>query len=78
MWMGPVVWTDYHAERAHYNFRSVSDFSGGKIANWGVYCLDSAQQALDLDDRGPIRVEGIGKRQSAGEIHSSFFGIDVE
>lgn len=78
MYVGPVVWNEYHADRVHYNFRFVSDFSGGEIANWGAHYLDSAQQALGLDNSSPIRVEGTGKRRSAGGIHSSFYDIDVK
>ena len=78
MWVGPVMWTDYHPDRIHYNFRFVSDFSGGEIANWGAHFLDSAQQILGLDQRSPVRVAGKGKRHPAGGIHSSFFDIDVD
>lgn len=78
MWVGPVMWTDYNSERVHYNFRFVSDFSGGEIANWGAHYLDSAQQALGLDKSSPIRVEGAGKRRPAGGVHSSFYDIDVK
>jgi predicted dehydrogenase len=77
MYVGPIPWTDYHPERVHYKFRFVSDFSGGEIANWGAHFLDSAQQALGLDDQSPVRVRGTGKRHPPGSIHSSFFDIDV-
>jgi predicted dehydrogenase len=78
MYVGPVQWTDYHPERVHYNFRFVPEFSGGEIANWGAHFLDSAQQALGLDDTGPVKVEGKGKRHPAGSLHTSYYDIDVD
>ncbi|MEX0321371.1 MAG: Gfo/Idh/MocA family protein [Puniceicoccaceae bacterium] len=78
MYVGPATWTDYHVDRVHYNFRFVPEFSGGEIANWGAHFLDSFQQIMELDDTGPVKVHGKGKRHPAGNIHTSNYDIDVD
>ncbi|MGD7652865.1 MAG: Gfo/Idh/MocA family protein [Verrucomicrobiales bacterium] len=77
MWLGPVVWTDYHEKRVHYNFRFVPEFSGGDVTNWGAHHLDIAQWALDEDAGGPVAVEGTGERHPAGSVHSTYSKVDV-
>lgn len=78
MWLGPVVWTDYHPQRVHYDFRFVPEFSGGDITNWGAHHLDIAQWALGMDASGPISVRGMGERNPHGSIHTPYFDIDVD
>lgn len=77
-WLGTAPWTGYHPERVHYNFRFVSDFSGGDITNWGGHFLDNIQQILGMDDSGPVSIVGRGERHPAGALHSSFFNVDVD
>lgn len=77
MWVGPAPWCDYNSKRAHYDFRFVSEFSGGEIANWGAHFLDTAQQVMGLDQQSPVEVEGTGKRHPVGGVHNSFYDIDV-
>ncbi|MCB1122714.1 MAG: Gfo/Idh/MocA family oxidoreductase [Verrucomicrobiae bacterium] len=78
MWLGPAPWSEYHAERVHYNFRFVPEISGGEIANWGAHFLDTAQSGLGTDDTGPVLVRGMGERNPVGSRHTSFFDIDVD
>ncbi len=78
LWHGPVLWTDYHPRRVHYDFRFVPEFSGGDITNWGAHFLDSAQQILSLDDTGPTRVWGAGRSNPPGSLHTSYYGINVD
>jgi predicted dehydrogenase len=61
MWLGPAQWEPYVAQRCHYNFRFLSDYSGGQMTNWGAHHLDIAQWALGMDDAGPIRISGKGE-----------------
>jgi len=78
LWLGPVTWTDYHPDRVHYNFRFVPEFSGGDITNWGAHHLDIVQQALGMDESGPVFINGRGRRNPAGSVHTPYYGIDVD
>jgi len=77
MWLGPAPWAAYHRDRCHYNFRFVSDYSGGDVTNWGAHHLDIAQWAIGADDSGPVEVIGIGKRNATG-LHDTFYDVRVD
>ncbi len=76
MWLGPAPREPYHKSRCHYNFRFVTDYSGGDVTNWGAHYLDIAQWGLDADASGPSAVRGRGRRH-VGALHDCFFDIDV-
>jgi len=76
-WLGPVPWAPYHRDRCHYNFRFVSDCSGGDVTNWGAHHLDIAQLGIGADGSGPVEVEGQGKRNKTG-IHDTFYDLHVD
>jgi myo-inositol 2-dehydrogenase/D-chiro-inositol 1-dehydrogenase len=77
MWLGAAPWAPYHPDRCHYNFRFVSDYSGGDVTNWGAHHLDIAQWALGKDESGPVEIEGYGKRNQSG-LHDTFFDVHVD
>lgn len=77
MWLGPAPWAPYHKDRVHYNFRFVSDYSGGDVTNWGAHQLDIAQWGIGADDAGPLEVEGRGKRNASG-LHDVFYDVHVD
>lgn len=77
MWLGPAPFAPYHRDRCHYNFRFVSDYSGGDVTNWGAHHLDIAQWALGADDSGPQEIDGSGKRNPTG-LHDTFYDIRVD
>ncbi len=76
MWLGPAPWAPYHRDRCHYQFRFVSDYSGGDVTNWGAHQLDIAQWGIGADRSGPLTVEGTGRRNTTG-LHDVFYDIDV-
>ncbi len=76
MWLGPAPYTPYHPDRVHYNFRFVSDYSGGDITNWGAHHLDIARWGIGSERGGPVEVWGTGKRNEKG-LHDVFYDIDV-
>ncbi|MEX0712032.1 MAG: Gfo/Idh/MocA family oxidoreductase [Pirellulales bacterium] len=59
-WLGPAPYADYSPIRCHYQFRWFSDYSGGKMTDWGAHHNDIAQWALGADGSGPVRVSGTG------------------
>jgi len=77
MWLGPAPWAPYHKDRCHYNFRFVSDYSGGDVTNWGAHHLDIAQWGLDVDRSGPVSAVGSGKKNAAG-LHDAFYDLSVD
>lgn len=60
LYVGPSPWRFYHKDCCHYNFRFISDFSGGQMLNWGAHHLDIAQWGLGTDRSGPVEVKGQG------------------
>jgi len=76
LWLGPAPWAPYHRERCHYNFRFVSDYSGGDMTNWGAHHLDIAQWGIGADGSGPVEVEAHGKRNPNG-LHDAFYDVQA-
>ena len=66
MWLGPAPWAPYCSARTHYNFRWITDYSGGNLTDWGAHLIDTAQWANDTERTGPVEVEGTGKRHPDG------------
>jgi predicted dehydrogenase len=60
LWLGPAPEKPYTKDRCHYNFRWISDYSGGIVPDWGCHLFDTAQWAADMERTGPVEVEGTG------------------
>jgi predicted dehydrogenase len=60
MWLGPAPWKPYSPGRCHWNFRWVSDYSGGQITDWAGHYCDVAQWGMGTERTGPVEVEGKG------------------
>ena len=76
-WLGQAPWAPYHPDRCHYQFRFVTDYSGGDVTNWGAHHLDIAQWGIGADDSGPVAVIGMGKRNATG-LHDTFYDLRVD
>ena len=66
LWLGPAPWAPYCPARVHFNFRWISDYSGGMLTDWGMHLLDTAQWGNDTEHTGPVEVEGVGKYHAGG------------
>lgn len=75
MWLGPAPWEPYQADRCHYKFRFVQDYSGGEMTNFGAHYLDVAQWGIGADDSGPVEIEGTGKAFDG--LHNTFAEVDL-
>src|SRR5437660_3328066 len=64
-WLGPAPKKPYNEKHVHYNFRFFWDYSGGQMTNFGAHHLDIAQWALNMDNSGPIAVDGTATYDSA-------------
>ncbi len=60
MWLGPAPHAPYTKDRVHFNFRWITDYSGGIICDWGAHLFDTAQWGNNTERGGPIEVEGVG------------------
>ncbi len=65
-WLGPSPWRPYSSLGCHYNFRFIADNASGQVTNWGAHYLDIGQWALDMDDSGPVAIDGHGRFPSTG------------
>ncbi|MCX5682229.1 MAG: Gfo/Idh/MocA family oxidoreductase [Planctomycetota bacterium] len=72
LWLGPAQWAPYCPARTHFNFRWITDYSGGMLPDWGCHLFDTAQWANDTEATGPVEVEGTGKRH-AGGLYDTFY-----
>jgi predicted dehydrogenase len=77
LWLGPAPYRPYHKDCLHYNFRFISDFSGGQMLNWGSHHLDIAQWGLGTDRSGPVQVSGKGEYPADGPYDNPVsFSVD--
>ncbi|NIA16900.1 MAG: Gfo/Idh/MocA family oxidoreductase, partial [Planctomycetes bacterium] len=60
MWLGPAPWAPYCPGRCHYNFRYISDYSGGEMIDWGAHYYDIAQWGMDTEYTAAVEIEGRG------------------
>lgn len=66
MWLGPAPKRPYNEKRVHYLFRFFWDYSGGQQTNWGAHHLDIAQWGMEMDQSGPVSIEGRAKYEPTG------------
>lgn len=57
-WLGQTPLVDFCPERCHANFRWWYEYSGGMMTDWGAHYVDIAHWALDLDQGGPLTIDG--------------------
>ncbi len=60
MWLGPAPMEPYCASRCHWNFRWISDYSGGQITDWAGHHCDIAQWGMGTEYTSPVEIEGRG------------------
>lgn len=76
MWMGPGPKTPYRPDGVHFNFRWVSAYGCGIIADWGTHLFDTAHWANNTERSGPVEVEGTGTFWSGG-LYDTLKDYDV-
>ncbi|HRZ92667.1 MAG TPA: Gfo/Idh/MocA family oxidoreductase [Candidatus Paceibacterota bacterium] len=66
MWLGPAPWVPYTQRRCHWDFRWILDYSGGQNTDCGAHDIDIAHWGMDVEQTGPLTVEGAGEFPSDG------------
>jgi len=56
MWLGPAPWKPYCPGRCHWNFRWISDYSGGQITDWAGHHCDIAHWGMDTELSSPVEI----------------------
>lgn len=60
MWLGPAPWRPYAPGRCHWNFRWISDYSGGQLTDWAGHHVDIANWGMDTETTSPKTIKGQG------------------
>jgi len=70
MYTGPSPKRPFDPKRIHtrYHFHITDYCSSGFMSGWGVHVHDIAHWALDLDDTGPVEIEGKGTYPPKGHL----------
>ena len=61
LWQGQTPRLPYCEERCHYTFRWWSEYSGGKMTDWGAHHVDIAHWGIGADATGPVEIDAKGK-----------------
>ena len=56
MWQGPAQPSYFNPRKTFTRWRGVTNYSAGKIADWGAHHLDIAHWALGFDDTGASEI----------------------
>lgn len=59
-WLGQAPSVNYIPERCHYTFRWWYEYSGGVLTDWGAHHMDIAHWAMDMENSGPVTIDGKG------------------
>ncbi len=58
MWLGPAPTVPYAPNRCHWNFRWISDYSGGQLTDWAGHHCDIGQWGMGTEYTSPVTIEG--------------------
>jgi len=77
LWLGPAPVAPYTPGRCHWNFRWISDYSGGQLTDWGAHLIDTAQWGNDTERTGPVTIAGAGVFPADG-LYDTAVGYHIE
>ncbi|KAA3614039.1 MAG: gfo/Idh/MocA family oxidoreductase [Calditrichaeota bacterium] len=58
MWLGPAPFVPYNPTRCHWNFRWISDYSGGQLTDWAGHHIDIAHWGMNTEHSAAVEIEG--------------------
>lgn len=57
LWQGPAPLSEYyHPNKTFTRWRGISNYSAGKISDWGAHFLDLSHLAINCDESGPLEI----------------------
>ena len=65
-WLGPAPYAPYAPARVHKNWRWILDYGGGQLMDWIGHHCDIAHWGMNLDNTGPVEIEGYGEYPKTG------------
>lgn len=71
MWLGPAPWAPYFAERCHWNFRWIYDYSGGQLSDWIGHHFDIGAWAAGVSGTGPALIRGASASFGRGPLYDT-------
>jgi len=72
MWLGPAPAAPYATNRCgNQEWRNIFDYSGGKLTDWGMHQVDTAQWANDTEHTGPVEVNGEGEFPDESSLYDT-------
>ncbi len=78
MWLGPTPFAPYTENRTEiWNWRMITDYSGGMITDWGSHLVDTAQVGAKMENSGPIEVSGTARKLDP-KIYQSDVPVDFK
>lgn len=81
-WLGPTPWRPYNDKRVLGNYgggwRCFLEYGGRKNGDWGAHHFDIIQNALGMDDSGPVEFIPAGYEGCKYQTHVYANGIKVE
>jgi predicted dehydrogenase len=69
LWLGPAParpFCKFGDRTPHWDWRWISDYSGGQITDWSGHHIDIGLWGLGLDHTGPVEVSGVGEYNNGG------------
>ncbi len=81
-WLGPTPWRPYNPQRVKGDYgggwRCFLEYGGRKNGDWGAHHFDIIQNALGMDDSGPVEFRPIGFEATKYQTHIYANGVRVE
>lgn len=81
-WLGPTPWRPYNEKRVRGDYgggwRCYLEYGGRKNGDWGAHHFDIIQNALGMDDSGPVEFIPLGFEGCKYQTHVYANGIRVE
>ncbi len=81
-WLGPTPWRPYNAQRVKGDYgggwRCFLEYGGRKNGDWGAHHFDIIQNALGMDESGPVEFRPIGFEGTKYQTHIYANGVRVE
>jgi predicted dehydrogenase len=81
-WLGPTPWRPYNEKRVKGDYgggwRCFLEYGGRKNGDWGAHHFDIIQNALGMDDSGPVEFIPAGFEDCRYQTHVYANGLRVE